>query len=401
MEDVSTSEKETVLRSLCRVIQLIDKDMVDEARLKILLVLRVAADYLPAEVARVWLVFVQVLPDASLASLLPQLLVGVWPLLNQTAIDPLLEHIFTQRLDRLRQAASEADAVDLPTTSLHPESPKVLTNAIDQLCLVAAKSPGSVRLDPYLPKETLVASTETILQACLHLLREEQPEVKQFALLKLDDTLRRRPDDVHALTVGSDHQLSATVAALIVALIDCLRSCEQLAARSLAARCLGELGAIDPGRLGLELSAPSQPGKAPVDRRAQPTTFVDAGDDFLVALLNRAAKAFVAVSDANLHELCSLSIQNVLWRLKCGAGTGRGRDLWERLDVGLRRNMSPLLTSKYRMVAPPTKAAHRTGPIINSDRASTFGEWLSSWVFASATKVPNIFLLLRSIHTPF
>ena len=386
----SMDEKRTVLNSLKRLIEILPEEMTGRACLKILLVLR-NAPILPTAVAPVWLVLVEKLPDSVIKTVVPLLFVGIRPLLgDKRTARNLIESLF-RRINQLLSSVSISSQEKQQNTQVRVAVEWEKQEILD-FCIVASRFDNAEMLQRVIGIKNPI-SDDDLLRACLNILRKEQPEVKDLALVALKEILESRTDAVHELMIGTRDSLNESIAGLIVELTECFRKCKSSESQLLAAECLGLMGAVDPGRLGLELSAANQPNKPPMDRRAAPIIFVDDSSNFLLKLLTNAAKTFIGVSDSALHDQCSLSIQVILKHLECQKETGKGRDLWNQLDIVWQQAIEPLLETTYRgtnVGIPVYSSAIFNDVNQSNDSSSAYTNWLSAWIAYLADMVRKI-----------
>ena len=87
-----------------------------------------------------------------------------------------------------------------------------------------------------------------VLKGVIVSLENQSSEVRAQTLKKLDQVLRNNQGKLQGLIMASD-QVDRNVTETIKLLLKCTRDQTDRLVTSMAARCLGKIGAVDPGRL--------------------------------------------------------------------------------------------------------------------------------------------------------
>eukprot|EP00064_Thunnus_orientalis_P014791 superscaffoldBa00002629_g14838 len=163
-----------------------------------------------------------------------------------------------------------------------------------------------------------------------------------------------------------------------------LKGCQDSSpeARLLCGECLGELGAVDPGRL--DLSHTHTHG----DRN----TFVSGVDDpnFAYDLLIELTRTFLAYADdVRAQDSAAYAIQELLSILECREGRtdSSGRRLWRRLPEQIQEILEPHLNSRYKSSQKEVNWSKLKKPVYLSNRGSKFSDWSATWAGYLISKV--------------
>ncbi|GMR39855.1 hypothetical protein PMAYCL1PPCAC_10050, partial [Pristionchus mayeri] len=233
-EDENFEIRGTIVSSIRVIINLLDEGFLDDISSKMMNLLR-AATAVGEEAVEVWTAFVEKLDKEVLVSLLPQVLIAIQPLLRFESSSVLLKTIFEQR-----EAMRQKDSASFERAVM------VLLGGEGSF----DDDDGSMRIRKCLTKRRIPqVSMEDVIRGCAQMLREEGETVGRVVLRRLEYSLDGRPlrDDL--------------AAAVMPALLHTIRVCADADVRLAAARCIGMVGAVDPGRLGLSLEVQRREGK--------------------------------------------------------------------------------------------------------------------------------------------
>ncbi|KAF8356999.1 atl-1 [Pristionchus pacificus] len=360
LEDESYDLRGKILKSIRVIITMLEESFLDEIASKLMMVLR-AATAVGEEAVEVWTAFVEKLGNGILVSLLPQILIAVQPLLRFESSSGLLKTIFEQR-DALKneQSASFERAV------------MVLLGGEGSF----EDDDGSMRIRKYLSRRRVTpATSEDVILGCARMLHEEGETVGRVVLRRLVSTLDGRPlrDDL--------------AAAVMPALLHTIRVCADADVRLAAAKCIGLVGAVDPGRLGLSLEAQRREGKG-VEMGGggvKKILFVNSSNkEFFVDLLTRAWRVYASLTDADMIDIASFAIQSLLSKL---VGPNDENGVFKRLPEECKRDIGPFLktslTNNQELKANDVKGKCLVNEV------GTFPDWLLQNFLVGVKEIKN------------
>eukprot|EP00898_Chlorokybus_atmophyticus_P004675 jgi/Chlat1/5208/Chrsp33S05180 len=219
------------------------------------------------------------------------------------------------------------------------------------------------------------------LQRAVNGLRHESLSVRWIALLELRQLLSHERTTICQMSLAE--RVDPVLAQILTALLKGCSAVEtrlQLGQRVqlLCADCLGELGALDPARIQIDLS--------------QLTNMERSNDDLVVKLISdHLSKLFRAASESNIQDAAALAIQEILKLYNCDSAQGSGVDkdlptvshepgftgaqLWQALPTEVQEVIAPCLSSKFRLTSSPT--ALPPGAIYKP--GLSFRRWMYNW----------------------
>ncbi|XP_049270134.1 uncharacterized protein LOC119385971 [Rhipicephalus sanguineus] len=348
-KNIPDDKKKEALRSLECILRLMGQQHVTALRMKLMatlkLALRLTHGEFPSINSCVWSTFIHNLEPSSTGPLLSQITATLLPLLK---LDPegaknIFNFLF---IDNREQHVSFFH--DLHFISEVPELEHV------QQTVSTPDSQGENNLS-------------NILGPCLHGIAHENLDVRVLALGKLKKVLSANQSKLaeHLLTRESVDPL---VSKLIVQLLSGCREADSKV-HVLLAECFGELGAIDPGRLELELL------------NTEKAVAVHSGVDdksFAVDLLQRLCRSYLAAEDSRVQDCSSYAIQEVLKIYKCNETKSTlGRNLWKSFTPEVQEIFTPMLSSRYIMSS--SDSVEYPHPLFGTVYAQNFRDWLANW----------------------
>ena len=193
-----------------------------------------------------------------------------------------------------------------------------------------------------------------VLQGLLH----ESTLVHQQALMRLKQLLFENHRAVNAMILSTDtFVLPELIQDILCKLMRCARHSD-VQTRRLAGECLGELGAIDPGRVGMLQLTSKAPGKEnmQVDYSHHSVSDATFGAVLISKYLQRAFKAAVKTEE---QDRAACAIQDCLRAYGCdkelplsgspsASQTEVGEALWYNLEQSDRHLVYPFLSTGYR-----------------------------------------------------
>eukprot|EP00850_Spirogloea_muscicola_P000260 SM000001S04662 [mRNA] locus=s1:1542427:1556327:- [translate_table: standard] len=323
---------------------------------------------------------------------------------------------------KLRSIASQIVVAVLPCLELADDGKdevKIAATA-DVLEELAVKNKDILRDKlkelPLLPRLEALKNVNSVLQEvrgslslCQQLqqategLRHETLSINYVAAIELKKLIREHRHGVDTLVTTESSSQAEAISQLVAALLRiCIldsRSPLSQRLRLLCAECLGELGAVDPGRLQVEL-----PQRPHIDRD---------DDDLIFELINEhLAKAFRSAPDGEVQDSAALAIQELLKLCGCAppctgqimpsvrgrngtsrsgphcddlrlerggaASSRRGEQLWQRFSEDVRDIIAPCLTSRFVLSRPKSNHGSAVpGPLYS--HGLTFRRWVYLW----------------------
>uniref|UniRef100_UPI00358FE87A LOW QUALITY PROTEIN: serine/threonine-protein kinase ATR n=1 Tax=Myxine glutinosa TaxID=7769 RepID=UPI00358FE87A len=358
---ISIEEKRRALSSLVALMKLMGPRHVTEMRVKMLTTLKTALmykDHFPELCCRAWEQFVRCLEPSCLGHLLSQIIVAVLPLmpLQPAAVTRVFVYMIVENRAAVHEHLHEAHIL--------PEHPDL--------------QPVLAVLQEY--KQSTSGNLVAGLQQAMQAVRHEHVDVRICALARLREILCTNQDSVLRLCAESD-AAEPVITHLVAVLLEGCRDADP-GARILFGECLGELGAIDPGRL--DLTAIGR-------QHHRAATFVASVDEqnFANELLTKLTRAFLATADnVRVQDCAAYAMQELLHIYECKDGSTKeqGNKLWTSLPDHVCEVLKPHLQARYRNSAPSYNWDLLKKPIFQNG-VETFNEWVCTWAGYLITKV--------------
>ncbi|XP_072266233.1 serine/threonine-protein kinase ATR [Pyxicephalus adspersus] len=360
---IGIEDKKMALNSLVSLIKLLGPKHVSSVRVKMMTTLRTGLRYkeeFPELCCRAWDLFVRCLDQAYLGSLLSHVIVALLPLLN---IQPketvaVFHYLIVENRDAVQDFLHEI--YFLPD---HPE--------LKQIQKV---------LQEYRKETTKSTDLQTAIQLSIKAIQHENVDVRIHALTSLKETLYKNQEKLLQYATDSETVEPVVSQLVTVLLIGCQDASPQ--ARLLCGECLGQLGAIDPGRLDFSAS----------DTQGKGSTFVTGVEDpnFAYELLIELTRAFLAYAD-NVHaqDSAAYAIQELLSIYECKEGRldCPGRRLWRRFPEHVQEILEPHLNTRYKSSRKAINWTKIKKPIYLSKLGDNFADWSACWAGYLITKV--------------
>ncbi|XP_040283994.1 serine/threonine-protein kinase ATR isoform X1 [Bufo bufo] len=364
---IGIEDKKMALNSLVSLMKLMGPKHISSVRVKIMTTLRTGLRYkddFPELCCRSWDLFVRCLDQAYLGSLLSHVIVALLPLLH---IQPketvaIFHYLIVENRDAVQDFLHEI--YFLPD---HPE--------LKQIFKV---------LQEYRKETTKSTDLQTAMQLSIKAIQHENVDVRIHALTSLKETLYK--NQAKLLQYSTDSEMVEPVISQLVTvlLIGCQDASPQ--ARLLCGECLGQLGAIDPGRLDFSVS----------DNQGKGSTFVTGVEDmnFAYELLMELTRAFLAHADnVRAQDSAAYAIQELLSIYECREGRSDcpGRRLWRRFPEHVQEILEPHLNTRYKSSRKAINWKNIKKPIYLSRLGSNFADWSACWAGYLITKVRHDF----------
>ncbi|XP_073659836.1 serine/threonine-protein kinase ATR isoform X4 [Tursiops truncatus] len=360
---VGIEDKKMALNSLMSLMKLMGPKHVSSVRVKMMTTLRTGLrfkDDFPELCCRAWDCFVRCLDHAYLGSLLSHVIVALLPLIHiqpkETAA--IFHYLIIENRDAVQDFLHEI--YFLPD---HPELKKI-----------------KAVLQEYRKETSESTDLQTTLQLSMKAIQHENVDVRIHALTSLKETLYKNQEKL--IRYATDSETVEPVISQLVTVL--LKGCQDAnsQARLLCGECLGELGAIDPGRLDFSTT----------ETQGKDFTFVTGVEDanFAYGLLMELTRAYLAYADnSRAQDSAAYAIQELLSIYDCREmqTDGPGHQLWRRFPEHVREILEPHLNTRYKSSQKSTDWSGVKKPIYLSKLGNNFAEWSASWAGYLITKV--------------
>jgi serine/threonine-protein kinase ATR len=354
----------TVVESLFILMELMGPENITPLRVNVMGMLRLAIQEPSAKVVhsglRAWSCFVRSLEKDSLGAHLCQVVVTLSPLVDQypQEVADILTYLIVD--NRAQLSAYFGEIYSLPN---HP-------------ALEGVRKVFSEATVVSLSANTLAEKVGRILKGVAN----EQPAVRLDALEHLAKVLKENSKVLSELVTGHD-----SVAPMISELFTVLMRGSRDPDPDVRVRigvCLGELGAVDPGNLGLSLKSDD----------TQPIRMyeIDGKDgEFAVSLLQELLRAFLAATTTRAQDCSAYAMQEVLKEYGCAShhSTSLGSIIWNKLSGESQAILQPFLSSQYNAEGRPKNKI--SIPIHRSGRKFIFKDWISKFTMVLIKKVQH------------
>uniref|UniRef100_A0A3B4UCT7 Serine/threonine-protein kinase ATR n=1 Tax=Seriola dumerili TaxID=41447 RepID=A0A3B4UCT7_SERDU len=354
--------KKLALTSVMALMRLMGSKHISSVRVKMMTTLRTSLRYredFPLLCCQTWDCFVRSVEPAHLGPLLSHVIVALLPLIplqpKETAA--IIRFLILDKREEVNDYLHEI--YFLPD---HPELKDIHTVLQDY------------------KKVTSSSDLAAALQLSMRAVQHENVDVRIHALTSLRDMMHSNQEWLLRQVCASE-AVEPVISNLVSVLLNgCQDSSPE--ARLLCGECLGELGAVDPGRL--DLSHTHTHG----DRN----TFVSGVDDpnFAHDLLNELTRTFLAYADnVRAQDSSAYAIQELLSIFECREGRtdSPGRRLWRRFPEQIQEILEPHLNSRYKSSQKEVNWSKLKKPVYLSNRGSRFSDWSATWAGYLISKV--------------
>uniref|UniRef100_A0AAY5KRD1 Serine/threonine-protein kinase ATR n=1 Tax=Esox lucius TaxID=8010 RepID=A0AAY5KRD1_ESOLU len=356
--------KKMALTSLMALMKLMGSKHTSSVRVKMMTTLRTGLRYredFPMLCCQTWECFVRTVEPAHLGPLLSHVIVALLPLIplqpKETAA--IIRYLILDNREEVQDYLHEI--YFLPD---HPELKDIHTI-----------------LQDYKKVETHTTCDLTAtLQLSMRAVQHENVDVRVHALTSLRDMMHSNQEWLLRQVCASE-AVEPVISSLVSVL---LRGCQDSSptARLLCGECLGELGAVDPGRL--DLSSTHTHGSS--------NTFVSGVEDsnFAYELLTELTRTFLAYADdVRAQDSAAYAMQELLSVFDCREGRvdSPGRRLWRRFPEQVQEILEPHLNSRYKSSQKVVNWSKVKKPIYLSSRGTKFSDWSATWAGYLISKV--------------
>ena len=361
---IPIEEKKLTLESLTSIIQLMGPKHVTFVRYKIMNTLRIGLRFkengFPKISCHAWNAFVRHVELPALGDMLSPISATLLPLIQQLPDQAaeIFQFLFVENKETLCSHFHEIYYL--------PDIPE-LSNV--QFWLKQYASDLSSQSD-----------LKTKISHSLRGVAHESLDVQIHALSKLRNLLHTNHQQLHQYMLDSENA-DAIVSQLISVLLSVCRVPDSKI-RCLAGECLGEVGAIDPGRLELMSNNPKEEMA-----KFQAST---EDDNFVFGLINEIIRAFLASTETRVQDCASLALQDLLQIYnisdKCDEKEVQGSKLWKRFPEHVQEILQPLLSSKY-VSSSVCSWEKLQKPIYGSAKGLKYKDWISTWAAYLSSRV--------------
>uniref|UniRef100_A0A8C2EHU4 Serine/threonine-protein kinase ATR n=1 Tax=Cyprinus carpio TaxID=7962 RepID=A0A8C2EHU4_CYPCA len=356
-------KKKMALNSLMALMKLMGPKHISSVRVKMMTTLRTGLRYkddFPELCCRTWDCFVRCLDPSYLGPLLSHVIVALLPLISiqpkETAV--IMQYLIVENRCEVQDFLHEIYFL--------PDHPELKT--IHKI------------LQDYRKQTSKSTDMQAALQLSMRAIQHENVDVRIHALTSLKEMIYKKQDILLKHVLDSE-MVEPVISQLVTVL---LRGCQDVnpEARLLCGECLGELGAIDPGRLDL----------SPADTQGTGSTFVSGIDDpdFAYELLTELTRAFLAYADdVRAQDAAAYAMQELLSLFECREGRtdSPGRRLWRRFPEQVQEILEPHLNTRYKSSQKVVNWSKLKKPIYLSSRGSKFSDWSATWAAYLISKV--------------
>ncbi|XP_019728158.1 serine/threonine-protein kinase ATR isoform X2 [Hippocampus comes] len=355
--------KKLALTSVMALMRLMGSKHISSVRVKMMTTLRTGLRYredFPLLCCQTWECFVRSVETAHLGPLLSHVIVALLPLIplqpKETAA--IIRFLILDNREEVNDYLHEI--YFLPD---HPELKDIHTVLQNYKKLTASNS-----------------DLASALQLSMRAVQHENVDVRIHALTSLRDMMHSNQEWLSRQVCASE-SVEPVISSLVSVL---LKGCQDSSpeARLLCGECLGELGAVDPGRLDLS------PSHIHGDRN----TFVGgvADPNFAYELLTELTRAFLAYADnVRAQDSAAYAIQELLAIFECREGRldSPGRRLWRRFPEHVKEILEPHLNSRYKSSQKKAAWSNLKKPVYLSNRGGKFSDWAATWAAYLISKV--------------
>ncbi|XP_013910306.1 PREDICTED: serine/threonine-protein kinase ATR [Thamnophis sirtalis] len=321
---IGIEDKKMALNSLMALMKLMGPKHITAVRVKMMTTLRTGLRYkddFPQLCCKAWDCFVRCLDQSHLGSLLSHVIVALLPLIHvqQKETAAIFHFLIVENRDAVQDFLHEI--YFLPD---HPELKEI-----------------QIVLQEYRKETSRSTDLQTVLQLSMKAIQHENVDVRIHALTSLKETLYKNQETVIKYSTASETVEPVVSRLVTVLLIGCQDVNSHV--RLLSGECLGELGAIDPGRLDFSTS----------DNQGKGLLFVPGVEDsnFAYGLLMELTRAFLAYADnVRAQDSASYAIQELLsiYNRSEMSTDEAGAVLWKMFPEHIQEILEPHLKTRYQ-----------------------------------------------------
>lgn len=345
------SLKEEALYSLGQIIRFVGASQVTKYRFKIIamltFVLTLSDKHLQCICLKIWNIFLHIVNIERLGPSLSRIVACLQPLLNE----------------RKAEVNSIYEFIILKNDNL-------LGAYIPDLYFVEniAEVGADIRQCVARQLEIFKSDRSTIkdkLRFLLNQINNENVQVRIYGLLYMSNFIAENRDAINRM-ISEEINVDPLMLNIVDILVVGVRH-EDKNLQLASAKCLGELGAIDPSYISSNYSL----------AQTNDISLSIHTDEFAVMALTELCRAYQFQKDSKYVDNFSLAIQETL--LMCGVSPkdNEKMNVWEAIPERMRPIMKPLLSSCYTGSSRESKCKEH--PIFNSTFCRTYEDWAFAW----------------------
>ena len=366
LEEVNLDVKLQILTSLDDLIQFLKGDNLVSCKNSMVDVLKLGTDIAKRNgqfydlSINLWESFVMTMHIKELLSMLPQITCFLLPLLPwaRERTTTLIKHLLENSL----QSGKE-----MPSLMFLPE--------IDSLEETLKKVRGGKNLQ-----------LRKLIENLLICLQDTSVDVRLQTLMTLSTVLDNNIGALQGLILRSE-SIDPVIGDLISSLMAAVSIQESDdKVRMFAGDCLGKIGPLDPGKLGITVNLAG----AIKDIFNLDQILDIFSDEFCADLLKELVRAKLSFAEVKLSDYCAYSIQEVLKVYEINPDS-RENDFSTKvllqLPCGIMEKINPLFNSQY--CHDVFTKYEISSPIYLSDRGKTYSDWLFYWSHHMVDKIKN------------
>lgn len=332
--------KREILLSIGEIMRFMGSEIITQFRFKLLAVLRTALTInqpdLKDACACVWKIFISTVDMVELGPLLSTIFVSLEPLAetHQKAVDGILKYLIIDNGNLL--SAHISDLFFLSHMNVSSEIKSHVARYTDKT------------------KKTFAEDFATSVRYINH----DNLTVRVYGLKHLTDLFANNRKSLNQLIIGQQ-KMDTIIEQFLDNMMICIKNHDdtlQLA----AARCLGQLGAIEPSLLAPNYR-PQQSFAKSIDT-----------DEFAIHALAELCAAYQMQTDTKNVDNYSLAIQDILQARKVCPQKNANLKVWQAIPDRMKSLVEPLLMSSYIITHPITRI--KIHPIFGC-KSNTYEEW--------------------------
>jgi len=369
---VPIEDKRQAYKSLIQLMRLMGPQHITTVRMHIMTTLRIGLQFQDRQFTELcceaWNCFVHLLDVNVLGPMLSQIVANLLPLLKTepAKVSEIFEFLIVDNKEVLKQQLLEL--YFLPDMAELQHVSSILRPFVDDVY-----RSGDLRLQ-----------IEYLIKGVSH----ELLDIRHMALSKLIQSLQVNKDALHSLVL-SNETAHPIISQLVTVLLSGCREPDPTI-RGLIGKCLGEIGAIDPGRLELTANQPKE------ELSKFTASMVD--DGFTFDLVSELAKAFLGAEDRTAQDCVAYALQELIRIYNiCTDKSEPGNDkvtnsgggrLWQRFSADIQEILTPLAQSHY-MLNFVSSSSTLTHPIYRSRKGANFESWVCTLTSFLGTKLEH------------
>ncbi|XP_076342157.1 serine/threonine-protein kinase atr-like [Tachypleus tridentatus] len=235
-------------------------------------------------------------------------------------------------------------------------------------------------LKEYIDRPSKQADFHSLLSHSLKGVSHENLEVCFHALRKVKQLLCSHQSELLQYLLEQE-SADPLISQLMSVIISRCRETDPIIRLALA-ECIGELGAIDNGRLEMRRLSENQKSSF---------FYLSVEDEnFAYDLVQELVRSFLAAEDTRIQDCASYALQETLQIYTCQSGelsqiVRPSGSLWNRFSEEVQEILVPLQHSRYIMSS--NKRTSFPCPIYGSKLGSTFKDWACNWASCLLQKI--------------